>query len=131
MSNKRGRESIGEVIDSYVFAALIALPTLALLYYGLDSAICATLKLTTAPPAPFNVAGEFIGLGESEITTQFHGGCARYTEYGIDDGDPNTPLFMNALGEWKGSLPPVGTLVAISSPTGRAKDVTIKNLQRR
>ena len=131
MSNKRGGESIGEVIDSYVIAAILALPTVALLYYGLDLAVCTALKLTTTPPDPFNVTGEFIGLGESEITTQFHGGCARYTEFGVDDGDPNTPLFMNALGEWKGSLPPIGTLVAISSPTGRAKDVTIKNLQRK
>lgn len=130
MSNKR-RESIGEVVDSYVIAAILALPTIALLYYGLDSAICATLKLTTAPPEPFNVTGEFIGLGKSEIGTQFHGGCVEYTEFGIDDGNPNTPLYANALGEWKGSLQPAVTLVTISSPTGRTKDVTIKNLRRR
>lgn len=130
MSNKR-KESIGEVVDSYVIAAILALPTIALLYYGLDSAICATLKLTTAPPTPFNVTGQFIGLGKSEISTQFHGGCVEYTEFGVDDGNPNTSLYRNALGEWKGSLPPAGTLVTISSPTGRSRDVIIKNLRKK
>ncbi len=49
MSKKR--ETIGEVVDSYVIAAILALPTVALLYYAFDAGVCTALKLTTVPPA--------------------------------------------------------------------------------
>lgn len=47
----------------------------------------------------------------------------------VDIGDPNVALCdYHALGRWKGSRPPEGTKVRITSPTGLIKDVQIYDL---